>query len=148
MTKIFSMFMITTLLALSIFAIFFAISPVNEREKTLSSQGVYMLQNTKIVKNDEELILTVGGLYLDESFNIHKIVSIRMTHTGEKYVVSTSKDIYDYKSMEEYQSAPYKKMKVNNIDSFVIDKRKITIQDIFAIFLERFATARIVDSRA
>lgn len=131
-------------MSLSAFAIFFAISPMREHEKTVYSQAVHLLQKVEVDSENGLIVIMVGELYVDDKFNVYKIDSIRMTHTGEKYIVSTSKNIFDFKTINDFYKTPYNRSKINQADSFVIDKRKITITEIITIYSERLTSFPIL----
>ena len=122
MTKIFSMFMITTLLALSVFAIFFAISPVNEREKTVSSQGVYMLQNTKIVKNDEQLVDELLEKLMNYCYDKGINASFIQTEQGIE-LVSVTDETGAYTSITNLSVPKFGVLNKDNMDSYLSEMK-------------------------
>lgn len=133
MKRLIAIFVTIILLTLGSFAILWAISPEEERENVLSTQGIRLVGSTVVNTQGTSSIPTrikVGDLLMGNDERVYRINELRKGQTDVIYVVVSWKRINNYTSYEHYLSEPYSNHATYEIRAFAYNKTITTEADI------------------
>lgn len=139
MKRLVAVFVMIVLLTLGSFAILWAISPEEERENVLSTQGIRLVGSTVVNTqgtSDVPTKIKVGDLMMGSDERVYRINELRKGQTDVIYVVVSWKKINDYSSYEHYLSEPYSNHATFELRAFAYNKTITTESEIKKFYNE------------
>lgn len=129
MKKIVAIFAMIILLTVGSFAILWAISPEEEQDRVMATQGIRLVGSAIFYSAENSATpnrIKVGDLLIGSNEQVFRINEIRKSQSNAIYVVVSWKYITDYTTYAEYLSEPYSNYKTYELNSFAYTKTIIT----------------------
>ena len=129
MKKIVAIFAMIILLTVGSFAMLWAISPEEERDRVMATQGIRLVGSAIFYSAENSATpnrIEVGDLLIGSNEQVFRINEIRKSQSNAIYVVVSWKYITDYTTYAEYLSEPYSNRKTYELNSFAYTKTIIT----------------------
>ena len=132
MKKLLAIFMIIVLATVGSFAFIWAMNPAKEKQQTLATQGIRLLNGTEFAtdENGTKSALQIGSLVLGSNEQIFRINEIRKTSDNSIYVVVSWKFITDYSTYADFTSQPYVQYTTFELNHFMYGKTVIAAHEL------------------
>lgn len=120
------------------FAIFLAIAPLLNKEQTVATQGIRLVNSTTLSTTENGIPhnIKVGDMFSDPSGMIYRINEIRRAQSGTVYVVISNKSLKNFNSYSEYLSRPYRNQMILDVKFFIQGKTPILEKNIELFYKE------------
>ena len=156
MKRLFAIFLIVVLTTIGSFAFIWGMNPDKEKQQTLATQGVRLLNGTEYATDTlgGKSSLRVGSLILGTNEQIFRINEIRKTSDNNIYVVVSWKFITDYTTYSEFTSQPYVNYTTFELNHFMFGKTLIEPSELSKFYekntdvlVEKQQTAQIKENQ-
>lgn len=125
MRRIVAIFSLIILLTLGSFAILWAVSPDEEKDRVMATQGIRLVGSAVFYNAENSTTpnrIKVGDLLIGSNEQVFRINEIRKSQSNTIYVVVSWKYITDYTTYAEYLSEPYTNYRIYELNSFAYNK--------------------------
>jgi hypothetical protein len=125
MKRITAIFSFIILLTLGSFAILWAVSPDEEKDRVMATQGIRLVGSAVFYNAENSTTpnrIKVGDLLIGSNEQVFRINEIRKSQSNTIYVVVSWKYITDYTTYAEYLSEPYTNYRIYELNSFAYNK--------------------------
>ncbi len=125
MKRITAIFSFIILLTLGSFAILWAVSPDEEKDRVMATQGIRLVGSAVFYNAENSTTpnrIKVGDLLIGSNEQVFRINEIRKSQSNAIYVVVSWKYITDYTTYAEYLSEPYTNYRTYELNSFAYNK--------------------------
>lgn len=78
--------------------------------------------------------IKVGEMFLGTNNNLHKVVQIRLAQDGSYFILHTTKKLSRYSNFREFVSDGFDNPKIENVITFVENKRKVEYAELQQMF--------------
>lgn len=129
MNKLVAVFLSIILLSIGSFALLWAISPNEEKDRVMATQGIRLVGSAVFFNAQNSTTpnkLKVGDLLIGKNEQVFRVNEIRKSQNNTIYVVVSWKYITEYVSYSEYVSEPYANYATYELNSFAYNKSIIT----------------------
>lgn len=132
MTRIIIIFLLIVFLSIGAFAVVFFRTPSEERQETLSTQGIRLVGSAIIYTggtNERPTSIKVGALVLGNNI-VYRVNELRQTRDGDTAVSVSWKYITRFNSYQTYSATPYNNAATYQLNQFLLDKKIIEESEI------------------
>lgn len=146
MNKLFAIFLSIVLLSIGSFALLWAISPSDEQNRVMATQGIRLVGSAVFYNSRNSSTpnkVKVGDLLIGSNEQVYRINEIRKAQSNVIYVVVSWKYITKYPSYSAYAVEPYSNYATFELNSFAYNKSLITEPEL-AQFYTKYAKDLLV----
>lgn len=125
MKRIIAIFGLIILLTVGSFAILWAVSPDEEKDRVMATQGIRLVGSAVFYNAENSTTpnrIKVGDLLIGSNEQVFRINEIRKSQSNTIYVVVSWKYITNYTTYAEYLSEPYTNYRTYELNSFAYNK--------------------------
>lgn len=129
MNKLVAVFLSIILLSIGSFALLWAISPNEEKDRVMATQGIRLVGSAVFFNAQNSTTpnkLKVGDLLIGKNEQVFRVNEIRKSQNNSIYVVVSWKYITEYVSYSEYVSEPYSNYATYELNAFTYNKNIIS----------------------
>lgn len=125
MKRIIAIFGLIILLTVGSFAILWAVSPDEEKDRVMATQGIRLVGSAVFYNAENSTTpnrIKVGDLLIGSNEQVFRINEIRKSQSNTIYVVVSWKYITNHTTYAEYLSEPYTNYRTYELNSFAYNK--------------------------
>lgn len=145
-TKKFAFILSAVLIVISVIpiAIYYIIPGNGGSDAAIANNGVKLVKNLKLDQRPDVGYglssdipnIRVNDIFLGTNNNLHKVVQIRLAQDGSYFILHQTKKISRYSSFRELVSDNFDNPRIENVLTFVENKRKIDYPELQVMFEE------------
>lgn len=145
-TKKFAFILSAVLIVISVIpvAFYYAFSGNGGSDAAIANNGVKLVKNLKLDQRPDVGYglssdipnIRVNDMFLGTNNNLHKVIQIRLAQDGSYFILHQTKKISRYSNFRELVSDNFDNPKIENVLTFVENKRKIDYPELQVMFEE------------